>query len=329
MEEITKFGANAQKYKSIDDLSAAVGHFMSNSMSPATRSAYKTDLKQYLEFCHRYKLNPLPASEDTVCKFIASMALEGMAVATIQRKMTTINQLHFAHKETSPTGSYRVTQCLLGIKKELGTGQKKAKALMLADLRKICKKAKPNIIGVRDKAMLLLGWACAMRRSELVALDFEDVQIIDEGLVVTIRRSKTDQTGEGYKLGIPHGQDPSFCPVAAYSDFIRRSKIKSGPLFFAMGANGTKFAVPVEAERHRLNPRSVNALLARRLRDAGIDPTGYSGHSLRAGYITEAAKQKIPGYLIQKHTRHSSQETMKGYIRDADLFNENPLSLLI
>lgn len=328
MDEITKFGANDQKYKSIDDLSKAVGHFMSTSMSLATRAAYKTDLKQYLEFCHRYELEPLPASEDTVCKFIASMALEGMAVATIQRKMTTINQLHFAHKQTSPTGSYKVTQCLLGIKKELGTGQKKAKALMLADLRKICKRSKPNIIGVRDKAMLLLGWACAMRRSELVALDFEDVETVEDGLIVTIRRSKTDQTAAGCRLGIPHGQDPSFCPVSAYKDFIRRSKISGGPLFFAMGTNGTKFAVPVEDDRHRLNPRSVNALLARRLRDAGIDPTGYSGHSLRAGFITEAAKAKIPGYIIQKHTRHASDATMRGYIREAELFKENPAALI-
>jgi integrase len=200
---------------------------------------------------------------------------------------------------------------------------------VLADLRRLVDAMRPTFLGRRDQALLLVGWAGALRRSEIVALDFEHVDFVEEGMVITIASSKTDQEGEGYKLGIPYAQDGRYCPVKKLEHWINLARIESGPLFFAVGTPGkNKFTTQVD-DRRRLSDRMVNVIIKRRAKSAQVSSVGLSGHSLRAGFITTAASKEAPEHMIQLHTRHRSTASLREYIRDGNLFANNPLSALL
>jgi integrase len=203
----------------------------------------------------------------------------------------------------SPTTSPEVVETWKGIKRDRGVSQKRAKPLLLSDLRKVIDATRPTFIGRRDAALLLVGWAAALRRSELVALDFDDIDFVAEGMVISIRKSKTDQEGAGYRIGIPFARKVSHCPTNSLKNWIDLAGITAGPLFFSVGTPGRKFHTEV-AERRRIGARLVNEIIKRRLERAGLTSRGYSGHSLRAGFVTSAAKNETPEYMIQIHTRH-------------------------
>ena len=329
MNKVIKIGDAITSIGSLRGLAEGAQMFMDSANSEATKRAYQSDWARFTRFCEDHKISPMPATSDTVCAYITDLAQSGLKVATIQRHLTTISQAHHAFKKTSPTGNYNVSQCLKGIKRTLGTAQKQAKALVWSDLVKVVKQIRPSFIGKRDRAMLLLGWAAALRRSELVALNREDIDFVGEGMIVTIRRSKTDQSGEGYKIGVPFAKDFSVCPTVCLKAWIEIAQLReaTGPLFFFCGTAGKKFFVKWENAK-RLGPRSVNTIIASRLKNANYDSAGYSGHSLRAGFITSAAASKVPEHLIQAHTRHRSAKVMRGYIRDGGLFNDNPASVI-
>lgn len=333
MDKITSFGDchPIDSYAEKNDLGGLVDQvklFMDKSISEKTKKAYKSDWSSFTNFCEDNDLSPMPADPSTVSLYISHLAVDGKAVATIQRHLTTISQAHAAFRINSPTTDFDTVRTFSGIKRSLGTAQKKAKPIIWTQLVKIVNAMRPSIIGKRDRAMLMVGWSAALRRSEIVALEFADIEFVDEGMIVIIRRSKTDQEGEGFKIGVPWAKDKRLCPANSMKEFIDRSQISSGPLFFALGRKGKQFFMPPSKDRHRLSPKSINLILSRRLKDAGIKPAGYSGHSLRAGYITTAAKAKIPEHLIQIHTRHASVKVLRGYIREGSLFTDNPLSVL-
>jgi integrase len=173
-----------------------------------------------------------------------------------------------------------------------------------------------ELLAARDRALVLIGFAGAFRRSELVALDVEDVQVTGDGLVMMLRRSKTDQQGEGRKVGIPYGSTFDTCPVRAIKSWMDGSGITSGPLFRGVNRHGG-------LQDRRLTDQSVALVVKRYAQAAGLDPANYAGHSLRAGLVTTAAIAGVSERAIMKQTGHKSTNMGRRYIRDASLFREN------
>lgn len=331
MGKILKFGVTNPPTpyvnRDVDSLVSGIKLFMDAAKSEATKRAYRTDWANFTAFCENNELSSMPAEPSTLCAYITALAESGRKVSTITRHMTTISQAHRAFRKRSPTGDFDVLDVLKGIKRTIGVAQKKARALVWSDLVKVCRSIRPHFQGKRDKALLLVGWAAALRRSELVALDLSDIGFVAEGMIVNIARSKTDQEGAGYEIGVPFAKDPQCCPTTALKSWIEIARIESGPLFFSIGNTAKQFFLEV-ADRERLRPRGVNYILGRRLEKAQINTDGYSGHSLRAGFITSASKAGVPEHMIQTHTRHRSVKTMRGYIREGNLFNDNPASVI-
>jgi len=242
--------------------------------------------------------------------------------------LTSISQAHKIADHPSPTRAVEVAEVFKGIRREKGTAQKRAKPLVLPELKKVVDSMRPSFLGRRDTALLLVGWAAALRRSELVALDFEHFEMVEEGLILTIRRSKTDQEGAGFKLGIPFARDSRYCPVKRLAHWVELARISAGPLFFSIGTPGKKFHAKI-TDRKRLSAKFVNEIIKKRVAEAGFKPDGYSGHSLRAGFVTSAAKVETPEHLIQCHTRHRSTKVLRDYIREGSLFDSNPLAIML
>jgi integrase len=300
------------------------------STSEATKKAYQSDWLSFKTWATGNRVvSYLPATGPTVANYITFLAKnKDLAAATISRALSSISQAHETLKLDNPVKSPEVSRVNKGIRRKRGTKQKRAKPLVLKELMNLCDEIPPTFLGRRDQAILLVGWAAALRRSEIVALDIADIDFVGQGMTIEIARSKTDQEGEGYKIGIPYAKNKRHCPVENLKLWINLAKIKKGPLFFAVGTPGKKWHTHVEDHR-RLSAAMISTIIKRRLIQAGKISAGYSGHSLRAGFITSAAAKSMPESLIQKHTRHDSLRILRIYMRDGDLFESNPLSLLL
>jgi len=309
-------------------LSKSSVKFIESSRANSTKKAYRADWQRFEAWTEKQEVDCLPASGSTVANYISYLADLGRAPSTISRVLSSISQAHKLADLASPTGSPEVVNVNKGIRRKKGVAQRRAKPLILADLKRVCAKIRPSFLGKRDKSLILLGWAAALRRSELVALDLEDIDFVDEGLILQIRFSKTDQEGEGYKIGVPFAKDPLFCPVLKLKEWIGVAEIESGPVFFAIGTPGKKWHAQIDAPR-RLSAAMVNTIIKRRLKMAGMNSAGYSGHSLRAGFVTSAAGVNIPENDIKTQTRHRSTAILRTYIRRGNIFENHPLSILL
>lgn len=312
----------------VEILAESAREFVDSAKSKATKTAYRSDWASFVAWCDDNHFVHLPASPTTVALYITWMAKQRRAASTISRALTSISQAHKYARFDTPTRSLEVVEVNKGIRRTLGTAQRRARPLVLADLKKTINATRPTMLGRRDRALLLVGWAAAMRRSEIVALDLDHIDFVAEGMIVNITRSKTDQEGEGYKIGIPFAQDDKCCPVKILKHWIDLAEITEGPLFFMLGISGRKFHTNVIGPK-RLSAKYVNNIIKKRVSQAGINPAGYSGHSLRAGFVTSAASNETPEHLIQLHTRHRSTKTLRGYIREGGLFTSNPLSIML
>lgn len=302
--------------------------YVDASTSEATKKAYRSDWLSFKTWATGNRVSYLPATGPTVANYITFLAnRKKLASSTISRALSSISQAHETLNLQNPIKSGEVSRVNKGIRRKKGTKQRRAKPLLIEDLKDLCDGMRPSFLGRRDKAILLVGWAAALRRSEIVALNFDDIDFVGQGMTVDISRSKTDQEAEGYKIGIPFAANERHCPVSNLKLWINLAKIESGPLFFSVGTPGKKFYTSV-SNPHRLSASMINTILKRRLDQAGKKSAGYSGHSLRAGFVTSAAAQSTPEYLIQGHTRHRSARVLRGYMRDGNLFESNPLSLL-
>lgn len=316
------------KTTSISELSEDATIYLNESMSPATKKAYRSDWRSFMDWASSNRISYLPASGATVANYIAYLAKnKGLVASTISRALSAISQAHGALNLKNPTTSSKVRLVNKGIRRKRGVKTRRAKPLLLAELINLCDEIPPTFLGRRDKAILLVGWAAALRRSEIVALDIEDIDFVSQGMTVEISKSKTDQEGAGYKIGIPFAKNKRHCPVENLKLWINLAKIEKGPLFFAVGTPGKKWFVHIDNPR-RLSASMINTIIQRRLRQAGKITAGYSGHSLRSGFATSAAAKEIPEYIIQAHTRHRSSKSLRNYMRDGDLFSKNSLSLL-
>jgi integrase len=209
-----------------------------------------------------------------------------------------------------------VRNTLKGIRRTLGTAPAQKAPTLTDDIRAMIAATDAGAIGARDRALVLLGFAGAFRRSELVGLDAEDCAFGKDGLTVTLRRSKVDQEGAGRKVGIPYGANPETCPVRTMRAWIEAAAISGGPLFRSINRHG-------HVQPGRLSGIDVARVVKKLAQRAGLDSAKYAGHSLRAGHATSAAIAGASERSIMNQTGHRSVQMVRRYIRDGSLFREN------
>jgi integrase len=290
--------------------------YAANAKAPATRRAYASDWHHFEAWCSGAGLPSLPAAPETVAVYIAALA-ETHRPATLSRRMAAIAAAHKAIGQESPASMRHgaVASVWRGIRRTHGVAQHAKAPVLVENLRAMVRSLRPGVIGIRDRALLLIGFAGAFRRSELVALDLEDVQFTGDGLVILLRRSKTDQEGAGRRVGLPYGSNPDTCPVRALRAWIEASGIDAGPLFRSITRHGKI--------QGRLSGFAVALIVKQYVGAVGLEPGAYSGHSLRAGLATAAAIAGASERAIMTQTGHRSAAMLRRYIRDASLFREN------
>lgn len=298
------------------DVSDTARGFIRDSRSAATVRGYRSDLQLFSSWCEANSRQDLPASAETVADYIADLAGMGIKPATIARRLASISQVHRMAGFESPTASQVVRMTAAGIRRRLGTTQRQARPIMVDELRAMVAALPDDLRGLRDRALLLVGFAGGMRRSEVVGLDVEDVVEEPEGLRVRLRRSKTDQEGAGRDLGIVRGRHPLTDPVAAVAEWREAAGIEVGPLFREVDRAG-------RVGSGRLSDRAVSRIVKSAAARVGIDPASVSGHSLRSGLATSAAAAGAPERSIMRTTGHRSEAMVRRYIRAGSVFAES------
>ena len=299
-------------------LDDSVREYAQASRAASTLRGYHADWKDFTAWCDWHRLDSLPATPETVARYISDRAKGGkLKAGSIQRRVSAIACFHQTKGLTSPTSSGQVKFIIGGIRRKLGTRQEGKAAVLTADLTAMLALMPAKLLGVRDRALLLVGFAGAFRRSELVALDVEDIEFQDRGpergLKVTIRRSKTDQESAGQTIGIAHGTN--LCPVRALQEWLAAAAITDGPIF--------RFVDRHSRVHGRMRAETVATVVKKYTAAAGLDPEKYAGHSLRAGFVTQGVICGASEVSIMKTTRHKSSDMLRKYVRDASLFRDN------
>ena len=283
--------------------------------SSATRRAYASDWSDFAEWCAGHARDVLPARPETVGLYLADRAT-ALSVASLTRRLAAIASAHRLAGFQLDTRHPGIASVLAGIRRVHGTAQRRAAPATIDVIRVMiatCDSA--TLIGLRDRALLLLGFASALRRSELVALRVDDVEATNDGLRLSIRRSKTDQGAEGQVVAVMRTNTPATCPVTALAEWRAAAAIDQGPLFRGVNRHGHVFG--------QLSDRAVARVIQRRAVLAGLDAVRWSGHSLRAGFATTAAAHGVEERHIQRQTRHKSVTVLRRYIREGELFRDN------
>ncbi len=302
------------------DAARALGR---KAAAPATLRAYKADWTHYAAWCAENGFTPVPAEPATVGAYLASLK-DSHAPTTIRRRLSAIGKMHRFNDLPWNTAHRDIQEPLQGLLREYGRPVQKAAALTLTMLRQLVATCDVSTRGRRDRALLLIGFAGALRRSELVALRVEDVVATASGLRVRIRRGKTDRAGEGAELGLPRGRHAETCPVRAFEAWQAVAKRKAGPLFRRISTGGT-------IADTALHPDAVRRILGHRAGLAGVTVESFerlSAHALRVGFITEAYQKGVRDEDIMRHTRHRDLRTMRGYVQRAGLLTESPAGMI-
>jgi site-specific recombinase XerD len=288
-----------------------------------TVRAYKSDFEDFTLFCIKNGFKSLPTEPKIVSLYLTYLSSKNVRTSTIKRRLVSIGVIHKMKGHYLDTKHPIIVENFMGIKRLKGISQNGKKPLLINDLKVIIdvinKQEEPDLKKLRNKALLLLGFAGGFRRNELVSLNLEDLDFVFEGVKINIKRSKTDQFGEGFTKGIPHFENYLYCPVKNLKNWLNISKIKKGPIFvrFSKGVNLTNI---------RLTDQSVALIIKEYLTKAGVDNKNYSGHSLRSGFATSAAEAGAEERSIMAMTGHKSSEMVRRYIKDANLFKNNALS---
>ncbi len=282
-----------------------------------TTRAYRADWADFATWCVTHALAPLPAEPGTVALYLTAVATR-LKTSTLERRLCSITAAHKAAGYPSPTADPTVRTLLAGVRRAKGTKQERKRPTVTHEVCAMVDALPDTLLSRRDRALLLLGFAGGFRRSELVALDVADVEETTGGLVVTIRRSKTDQEGMGRRVGIPYGG--RHCPARALHAWLAAANITEGPLFRRFDRQGRLLPL-------RLSDKGVARLVQRQAAALGLDPTDYGGHSLRAGLATAAAAAGKSERAIMAQTGHKSADMVRRYIRDGELFRDNAADL--
>ena len=287
--------------------------------APATLKAYATDWANFNAWCSKHGFTPMPATPEVVGAFLAA-AGEGYALPTLRRRVAAIARACRIAGHPLDTKAPAIRETLRGIGRKHGTSPRRSAALTIADLRKLVRACGTTLAGARDRALFLVGFAGALRRSELVGVNVCDITWTEDGLVLLITRSKTDAEGAGARIGISRGKALETCPVTALHDWLTKAGVHQGPVFRKVNRGGT-------VEHGRLTAGAVRQVLGKRAGQAGITNTWaepVSPHGLRAGFVTAAYRNGVPDEEIMGHSRHRSLTSMRTYVRRARLGGASP-----
>lgn len=294
---------------------------LQSSKADNTIKAYSADWRDFADWCAHHEAQALPATAETIVNYINDLA-DNAKANTVSRRITAISENHIAagfDREDNPTKSGIVRFAMSAIRREKGTFQHGKAPILLETLQLIA----GNFVGddlptLRDKALILLGFAGAFRRSELVAVQVENLTFTPQGLVVFIPRAKGDQLGKGSTIGIPYAPNPAICAARAVREWLDVTGLKEGPLF-------RPFTKNQKLRNVQLSDKSVALIVKENIKKAGLDEREFAGHSLRRGFATSAAQHDIDTLSIMRQTRHKSEKMVHRYIEQGNIFKENPL----
>ena len=296
---------------------------LQSSKANNTVRAYKSDFNDFGLFCAKNGFKSLPSEPKIVSLYLTHLSTKDAKMSTLKRRLVSIGVIHKLKGHYLDTKHPSIIENIMGIKRRKGSIQKGKKPILINNLKEIIdvidQQKIEDIKRLRDRTIIIIGFSGGFRRNEIVSLDYEDLDFVQEGVKITIKRSKTDQFGEGSLKGLPYFDNPKYCPVETLKQWIKISENNSGSLFrrFSKGAKLTK---------KRLTDQTVALLIKKYLNLAGIDSKNYSGHSLRSGFATSAAESGAEERSIMAMTGHKSSEMVRRYIKEADLFKNNALN---
>jgi site-specific recombinase XerD len=296
---------------------------LQNSKADNTIRAYKSDFSDFDLFCAKNGFKSLPSEPKIVSLYLTYLSTKEVKMSTLKRRLVSIGVIHKLKGYYLDTKHPSIIENLMGIKRRKGSIQKGKKPLLINDLKNIInvidEEKNEEIKKFRDRSIILIGFSGGFRRNEIVSLDYDDLDFVKEGLKINLKRSKTDQFGEGSVKGLPYFDNTQYCPVVSIRKWIEISKIKSGPLF-------RRFSKGSKLSESRLSDQTVALLIKNYLKIAGIESRNYSGHSLRSGFATSAAESGAEERSIMAMTGHKSSEMVRRYIKEANLFKNNALN---
>jgi site-specific recombinase XerD len=296
---------------------------LQSSKANNTVRAYKSDFNDFGLFCAQNGLNSLPSEPKIVSLYLTHLSTKDVKISTLKRRLVSIGVIHKLKGFYLDTKHPSIIENIMGIKRRKGSVQKGKKPILISSLIKIINaiddQKKDEIKKIRDRSIILIGFSGGFRRNEIVSLDYDDLDFVPEGLKITLKRSKTDQFGEGTLKGLPYFDSSQYCPVLSLKKWIETSNINSGPLF-------RRFSKGSKLTDNRLTDQTVALLIKKYLNLSGIDSKNYSGHSLRSGFATSAAESGAEERSIMAMTGHKSTEMVRRYIKEANLFKNNALN---
>ncbi len=296
---------------------------LQNSKASNTVRAYKSDYKDFALFCVQNGFKNLPSEPKIISLYLTHLSTKNVKLSTIKRRLVSIGVIHKIKGHYLDTKHPVIVENLMGIKRRKGIVQKGKKPILINELKQLLdvidQQKFEDIKKLRDKSIILIGFSGGFRRNEIVSLDYDDLDFVNEGVKITIKRSKTDQFGEGSLKAIPYFENNLYCPVTTLKRWLNVSKISKGPLF-------RRFTKGLKMTQNRLTDQTVALLIKEYLFKAGIDNKNYSGHSLRSGFATTAAESGVEERSIMAMTGHKSAEMVRRYIKEANLFKNNALN---
>ena len=298
---------------------------LKNSKANNTIRAYKSDFRDFGGFCAKNGLKSLPADPKIVSLYMTYLSTKDAKMSTLRRRLVSIGVIHRLKGHYLDTKHPIIIENLMGIKRKKGSYQKGKKPILINHLKLMIEAIdkdtsdETGIRKLRDKTIILLGFAGGFRRIELISIDFEDLEFVSEGVKIFIRKSKTDQFGEGMIKGLPYFTNQKYCPVWHLKKWLEISEIKSGPIF-------RRFSKGLNLGKNRLTDQSVALFLKKHLSNAGIENQNYSGHSLRSGFATVTAESGADERSIMAMTGHKTTQMVRRYIKEANLFKNNALN---
>ena len=295
---------------------------LKNSKANNTLRAYKSDFKDFGAFCVKHGMSSLPSEPKVVSLYLTHLS-KSSKISTLRRRLVSISMVHKLKGHYLDTKHPIIVENLMGIRRLKGSIQEGKKPILINHLKSIInaidKRKMGDIKKFRDKSIILIGFGGGFRRNELISINYEDIEFVREGLKITVKRSKTDQFGEGMIKGLPYFTNEAYCPIINLKKWLEISKIKSGPIF-------RRFSKGLSLTNKRLTDQSVVLLMKEYLNLAGVENKNYAGHSLRSGFATVAAESGADERSIMAMTGHKTTQMVRRYIKEANIFKNNALN---
>jgi site-specific recombinase XerD len=296
---------------------------LQNSKAHNTIRAYKSDFDDFGLFCVKNGFQSIPSEPRIISLYLTYLSTKNVKMSTLKRRLVSIGVIHKLKGHYLDTKHPSIIENIMGIKRRKGSIQKGKKPILINNLKQIInvidESKNKKITKLRDRTIILIGFSGGFRRNEIISIDFDDLDFVTEGVKINLKRSKTDQFGVGLVKGLPYFDNSQYCPVLSLKKWIKESNIISGPLF-------RRFSKGSKLTERRLTDQTVAIIIKKYLKSAGIDSKNYSGHSLRSGFATSAAESGAEERSIMAMTGHKSTEMVRRYIKEANLFKNNPLN---